>query len=97
MTRVQLLPEALDDLDDLDGAERKLVFKALKKLETEPEKRGFPLGSELTTFQNPHSLSRINGENICACEQMICAPEQIDGARALGRLGGQEGAFGPCL
>ncbi|HVW40399.1 MAG TPA: hypothetical protein VHC18_03520 [Amycolatopsis sp.] len=36
---------------DLDGAERKLVFKALRKLRTEPDKRGVPLGSELTTFR----------------------------------------------
>ncbi|MFD2419135.1 type II toxin-antitoxin system RelE family toxin [Amycolatopsis pigmentata] len=41
----------LDDLDDLDGAERKLVFKALKELTTEPGKRGVPLGSDLTTFR----------------------------------------------
>lgn len=51
MARVLLLPEAAEDLADLDGAERKSVFKALKKLATEPEKRGAPLGSELTTFR----------------------------------------------
>ena len=45
MARVKLLPEAADDVRALDGAARKLVLKALQKLETSPEQRGAPLGS----------------------------------------------------
>jgi mRNA interferase RelE/StbE len=52
---VQLTSDAREDLRDLDGSSRKRVLKALKKLETEPEKRGVPLGSRalgnLTTFR----------------------------------------------
>jgi mRNA interferase RelE/StbE len=51
MARVVLFPDALEDIEGLDGAERKLVFKGLKKLTAEPEKRGQPLGSGLTTFR----------------------------------------------
>lgn len=55
MARVELTEDAREDLRDLDGSARALVFKALKKLETEPEKRGTPLGSRsssnLTTFR----------------------------------------------
>ena len=51
MAQVVLLPDAVEDLADLDGAERRLVFKALRKLQTEPEERGAPLGSGLTTFR----------------------------------------------
>lgn len=51
MARVLLLPEAVEDLADLDGSARKLVFKALKKLRTDPANRGAPLGSGLTTFR----------------------------------------------
>lgn len=55
MARVQLTDDAKEDLRDLDGAARVLVAKALKKLESEPEKRGEPLGSKsggnLTTFR----------------------------------------------
>lgn len=54
--RVELLPEAADDLRDLDRSEQILVVKGLRKLETEPEQRGAPLGSksrtgDLTTFR----------------------------------------------
>lgn len=49
--RILLLPEAVEDLEDLDGSSRKLVFKALRKLETDPMERGAPLGSTLTTFR----------------------------------------------
>ncbi|QXU56632.1 MULTISPECIES: type II toxin-antitoxin system RelE/ParE family toxin [Rhodococcus] len=54
--RIEFLPEAAEDLRDLDGSERKIVVKGLRKLETEPEKRGLPLGSrqktgDLTTFR----------------------------------------------
>lgn len=45
MARVQLTSAAREDVRDLDGAARKRVLRALKKLEEEPEKRGQPLGS----------------------------------------------------
>jgi mRNA interferase RelE/StbE len=55
MAEVRLTEDAREDLHDLDGAARVLVLKGLKKLQTEPEKRGSPLGSELsgnlTTFR----------------------------------------------
>ena len=55
MARVQLTDEAVEDLADLDGSPRRAVFKALKKLQTEPEQRGAPLGrrsgGNLTTFR----------------------------------------------
>lgn len=51
MATVLLLPEALDDLNDLDGSNVRLVFKALKKLRDNPEQRGAPLSSPLTTFR----------------------------------------------
>ena len=55
MATVQLTSDAREDLRDLDGSNRKRVLKALKKLETEPEKRGEPLGSRalgnLTMFR----------------------------------------------
>ena len=55
MAQVQLTSDALEDLKDLDGAARQLVLKALRKLETDPEQRGQPLGvkgdSHLTTFR----------------------------------------------
>ena len=55
MPRVQLTADAREDLRDLDGSARKAVLKAIRKLESEPEKRGQPLGSrqssDLTTFR----------------------------------------------
>lgn len=55
MAGVQLTDEAREDLQDLDGSARIAVFKGLKKLRNEPEKRGQPLGrrstSNLTTFR----------------------------------------------
>lgn len=51
MARVLLPPEAVEDLVELDRGSRKQAFKAIKKLQQEPEKRGAPLGSELTTFR----------------------------------------------
>ncbi len=55
MTRVLLTNEAREDLRDLDGSARKIVAKALKKLEDNPEQRGAPLASNaqgnLTTFR----------------------------------------------
>ncbi|MFN2494620.1 MAG: type II toxin-antitoxin system RelE/ParE family toxin [Pseudonocardiaceae bacterium] len=55
MAEVRLTEDARDDVHDLDGAARIAVLKALKKLRTEPEKRGTPLGSKasanLTTFR----------------------------------------------
>lgn len=54
MARVLLTSEAREDVRDLDGAARKVVLKALKKLEQDPDQRGTPLGSpggNLTTFR----------------------------------------------
>ncbi len=55
VAKVELTEDAREDLRDLDGSARALVFKALEKLETEPGKRGTPLGSRssgnLTTFR----------------------------------------------
>ena len=55
MARVEVTSDAREDLRDLDRSARILILKALKKLETEPEKRGAPLGSnqggKLTTFR----------------------------------------------
>lgn len=55
MATVQLTSDAREDLRDLDGSNRKRVLKALKKLETKPDKRGEPLGSRalgnLTMFR----------------------------------------------
>ena len=53
--RVVLTSDAREDFRDLDGSTRKIVAKALKKLETEPEKRGAPLGAresgDLSTYR----------------------------------------------
>lgn len=55
MARVQFTDDAREDIRDLDGSSRKLVLKALKELETEPDKRGLPLGNNprgnLTTLR----------------------------------------------
>lgn len=55
MARVVLTEDAREDLRDLDGSARVVVLKALRKLRTEPEQRGAPLGSRatsnLTTFR----------------------------------------------
>lgn len=51
MARVELLPEALEDIASLDGSVQKLIFKKLKRLETSPEQQGLPLGGELTGFR----------------------------------------------
>lgn len=55
MAAVEFTNEAREDLRDLDGAARKLVLKAIAKLQDEPEKRGAPLSSHaagnLTTFR----------------------------------------------
>ncbi len=48
-SKVKLLPEAADDVRALDGSARKLVLKALRKLEESPELRGDPLGSKANT------------------------------------------------
>lgn len=45
MAEVLLTRQAKDDIRDLDGSARKLVLKALRKLESDPDKRGAPLGS----------------------------------------------------
>lgn len=55
MAEVRLTEDAREDLRDLDGSARVLVFKGLLKLRTEPAQRGAPLGSKLggnlTTFR----------------------------------------------
>jgi mRNA interferase RelE/StbE len=55
MAEVLLTEDAREDLHDLDGAARVIVLKGLTKLQSEPEKRGSPLGSKLsgnlTTFR----------------------------------------------
>jgi len=54
VARVALTSDAREDVRDLDGHARKLVLKALKKLEDDPGNRGAPLGSQdgnLTTFR----------------------------------------------
>jgi len=38
--RIQLLPEAVEDLRRLDGAARKIVAAGIEKLRTDPELRG---------------------------------------------------------
>lgn len=43
--RVVLLPEARDDLRDLDGAAQRIVLKGMLKLRSEPAQRGAPLGA----------------------------------------------------
>ncbi|WP_158605459.1 type II toxin-antitoxin system RelE family toxin [Amycolatopsis panacis] len=58
LARVLLLPEAEDDIAELDKPTRVLVFKALKKLQTSPEQRGAPLGSSLTTFRKLYVNNR---------------------------------------
>jgi mRNA interferase RelE/StbE len=55
LAKVTLTTEAKEGLRDLDGSARLLVLKALKKLETDPEQRGAPLGNRaganLITFR----------------------------------------------
>lgn len=55
MAYVYLTDDAKDDVRDLDNAAKRLVLRAMKKLEDEPEKRGQPLGrragSNLTSFR----------------------------------------------
>ena len=44
MWDVKYLPEALDDLDELDGSQRKLVLKAIEKVRKNPlsqQERGY--------------------------------------------------------
>ena len=49
MARVLLTDDARNDLRDFDRDTQVILLKALKKLETEPEKRGAPLGSRSTS------------------------------------------------
>ncbi len=46
---VKLLPEAVDDLRELDGSARKIVAAGIEKLRTDPHLRGAPLGSQATS------------------------------------------------
>jgi mRNA interferase RelE/StbE len=41
-----MLPEAVEDLRDLDGAARKIIAAGIEKLRTDPGLRGAPLGSK---------------------------------------------------
>ena len=45
MAKIVWTTQAKEDLRDLDGSARKIVLKALLKLEDHPEQRGTPLGS----------------------------------------------------
>jgi len=47
MAEVLITEDALEDLQDLDGAVLRQVFRALLKLEECPDQRGAPLGSNL--------------------------------------------------
>jgi mRNA interferase RelE/StbE len=47
MAEVLLTAEAVEDLEELDGSARVQVFRGLVKLQTSPEQRGAPLGSNL--------------------------------------------------
>jgi mRNA interferase RelE/StbE len=58
MSRVQLIDEAKEDLRDLDGAARKMVLRALVKLETDPDKRGESLGNN-TAIGNLTGLRKL--------------------------------------
>ena len=51
MARVSLTDDAKEDLRDLDRSAQLLVVKALRKLGTEPEKRGEPLSNVLSGFR----------------------------------------------
>lgn len=71
MARVSFTDESREDLRDLDGSARKIVLKALRKLETDPEQRGEPLGGELTTYRKLivgnrtyRIIYRVEGEEI---------------------------------
>lgn len=44
--RILMLPEAVEDLRDLDGAARKIVAAGIEKLRTDPGLSGAPLGSK---------------------------------------------------
>lgn len=45
MATVELMRDAKEDFESLDGATKKIVARALVKLRTSPEQRGAPLGS----------------------------------------------------
>lgn len=45
MAKVVLTDEAKEDIRDLERSNQKKVLRKLKELETEPEKRGQPLGN----------------------------------------------------
>jgi mRNA interferase RelE/StbE len=45
MAMVTLTADAEEDLRDLDRSAQLIVLKAIRKLETDPDKRGQPLGS----------------------------------------------------
>lgn len=45
MATVELMRDAKEDFESLDGSAKKVVGSALVKLQTDPELRGAPLGS----------------------------------------------------
>lgn len=48
MAAVELMRDAKEDFESLDGSVKKIVGKALVKLRSNPEQRGAPLGSQNT-------------------------------------------------
>ena len=46
MYKIEYLPEVRDDMDALDGSQRKAVQMALEKLRRQPEEYGKPLGNK---------------------------------------------------
>jgi mRNA interferase RelE/StbE len=48
MARVELLPEALEDIAGLDGSVQRMILKKLRQLANNPEQQGRPLGGRLT-------------------------------------------------
>lgn len=46
---IRLLPEAVEDLRELDGAARRIVAAGIEKLRTDPHLLGAPLGSRSTS------------------------------------------------
>lgn len=47
MARVELRPEACEDIAGLDGSVRRLIFKKLLKPRVDAEQQGQPLGGDL--------------------------------------------------
>lgn len=67
---VKWLPEAVDDLENLDQSIRKRVLKAALKLEIEPLRYGKPLGEKLDL--NLAGLRKLNIEGY----RLVYLPEK---------------------